>query len=153
MSIFNFIEMKESKDNTNKIAAKESAYLYISISQLPASGNGLHTAIDVYKEEIIAVFKGEILTDNQAKLRAKKCKDNYFINMPDGSIMDSMKVKCFAKFANDAAGSTSASEHFKNNAVITLDENSKVCLVAIRNINSGEEIFCSYGKRYWEKRR
>ena len=83
--------MQESQNNYNKIDAAESAYLYISLSQLPASGNGLHTAINIYKDECIAVFKGEILTDTQAKLRAKNNKDKYFITMLDGSIMDSMQ--------------------------------------------------------------
>lgn len=141
--------MKISKNNTNGIDALESHYLYISISQLPAAGNGLLTAINIYKDEIISLFKGEILTYAQAKLRAKKGKDRYFINMLDGSILDSMKVKCFAKYANDAQGSSSL--NFKNNSKIGLDEYNNVCLIAIRNIKMNEEIFCSYGKSYWKK--
>ena len=141
--------MKELKNNSNQIDASERDYLYISLSQIPASGNGLFTAIKIYKDEIIAVFKGEILTDAQATLRAKKNNDNYFINMLDGSIMDSMKVKCFAKYANDAKGTSSSG--FKNNAKITLDDYQNVCLIATRDIKIGEEIFCGYGKKYWKK--
>lgn len=141
--------MKTPKNNTNEINALESDYLYVSPSQLPASGNGLLTAIKIYKDEIISLFKGEILTNTQAKLRAKKGKDRYFINMLDGSIMDSMNVKCFAKYANDALGSKKS--NFKNNSKIGLDEDDNVCLIAIRNIKVNEEIFCSYGKKYWKK--
>jgi len=141
--------LKASKNDTNEIDALESDYLYVSLSQLPASGNGLLTAINIYKDEIISLFKGEILTDAQAKLRAKKGKDRYFISMLNGSIMDSMKAKCFAKYANDAQGSSNL--HFKNNSKIGLDEQNNVCLIAIRNIKIDEEIFCSYGKKYWEK--
>ncbi len=134
---------------TNKINAPERSYLYINTSQLPASGNGLYTAINIYKDEYIAQFKGEILTNLQAKLRAKNNKDQYFITMLDGSIMDSMKRNCFAKYANDVKGS--ANTLFTNNAKIGLDENENVCLIATRYIKSGEEIFCSYGNRYWQK--
>ena len=141
--------MKTSKTNADEIDAPESDYLYVSLSQLPASGNGLLTAINIYKGEIISLFKGEILTGAQATLRAKKGKDRYFINMLDGSIMDSMKTKCFAKYANDAKGSKNL--HFKNNSKISLDEDNNVCLIAIRNIKMNEEIFCSYGKKYWDK--
>lgn len=141
--------LKTTKNDANKIDASESAYLYISASQIPDSGNGLLTAIKIYKDEIISLFKGEILTDVQAKFRVKKGDDKYFINMVDGSIMDSMKVKCFAKYANDAAGFSIS--NFKNNSKIALDENDNVCLIATRNIKIGEEIFCSYGKKYWEK--
>jgi len=39
----------------------------------------------------------------------------------------------------------------KNNSKITIDENGNVCIVASRNILVGEEIFCSYGNKYWGK--
>ncbi len=142
--------MKKPKTNNHKIEAEESNYLYTSISQLPNSGNGLLTAINIYKDEIIAVFKGEILTNLQAELRAKKGNNKYFINMIDGTIMDSMKVKCFAKYANDATGLSIQKSGLKNNSKIALDDDNNVCIIASRKIKSGEEIFCSYGKKYWE---
>ena len=145
--------MKEIKYNSNTIEALEVDYLYVATSQLPNSGNGLYTAIDIYKDEVISLFKGEILTVKQSELRAKKGNDKYFINMIDGSIMDSMKVKCFAKYANDAEGFSKSSRPgaTKNNGKITLDENNQVCIVAIKNIKVGDEIFCGYGKKYWKK--
>jgi len=142
-------EIYDEESNTNIIEAAEADYLYILPSQIQGSGNGLFTAIKIYKDEIIAVFKGEILTDEQAQIRVQKHKDQYFINMLDGSIMDSKKTKCFAKYANDAKGFSISD--FKNNARITLDENDNVCLIAIRAIKTGEEIFCSYGNKYWKK--
>ena len=140
--------MKPS-NNTNKIDALESDYLYIAKSQLPASGNGLYTAINIYKDEIIAVFKGEILTDKQIALRIKKGEDKYFISMLNGSIMDSMKTKCFAKYANDAEGFSKS--RYRNTGKITIDDEGNICIMAIRNIKQSEEIFCAYGKSYWKK--
>jgi SET domain-containing protein len=121
----------------------------VSTSQLPNSGKGLFTAIDIYKDEVISLFKGEVLTELQAKLRANKGHDQYFISLPNGTMLDSMRVSCFAKYANDANGSTQTV--FKNSAKIALDENNEVCMVATRNIKVNEEIFCSYGKAYWKK--
>lgn len=141
--------MKVFKHNFNEIDATESDYLYVLPSQLPNAGKGLYTAIEIFKEEIIAIYKGEILTDVQAKLRAQKGKDKYFINMLDGSIMDSMKVKCFAKYANDAEGFPNPK--FKNNSKIALDDDNNICIIATKKIKSGEEIFCGYGKKYWKK--
>jgi len=133
----------------HQIDAEESDYLYIKTSQLPHAGNGLYTAIVIYKDERIAVFKGEKRTEKQAAAIAAKGQDQYFIVLPDGGILDSMPVFCFAKYANDAAGP--AKSNFKNNAVITLDDNDQVCLIALRTIKAGEEVFCAYGKRYWNK--
>ena len=132
-----------------KIEAPESDYLYIQDSQIPNAGKGLFTAIDIYPNEIISLFKGEILTDNEAQKRVSEGKDRYFINMLDGSILDSMNVDCFAKYANDAEAFSKL--EFKNNSKITLDDNNNVCIVATKKIKSGQEIFCSYGVKYWKK--
>ena len=138
-----------SKIDQNKILAPESDYLYITISQLPNSGNGLFTAIEIYKDEIISEFKGEVLSIKEVGHRVKNGVDNYFMNLINGSILDCKNTECFAKYANDANGYFKST--FKNNAQITLDENQNVCLIAIRKFKSGEEIFCDYGKKYWKK--
>ena len=51
----------------NTIDAPESDYLYLETSQIINAGKGLYTAIDIYKDEIISLFKGKILTENEAK--------------------------------------------------------------------------------------
>ena len=132
-----------------KIEAPESDYLYIQDSQIPNAGKGLFTAIDIYPNEIISLFKGEILTDEEAQKRVSEENDRYFINMLDGSILDSMNVDCFAKYANDAEAFSKST--FKNNSKITLDDDDNVCIVATKKIKSQQEIFCSYGARYWKK--
>ena len=132
-----------------KIEAPESDYLYIQDSQIPNAGKGLFTAIDIYPNEIISLFKGEILTDKDAQKRVSEGKDRYFINMLDGSILDSMNVDCFAKYANDAEAFSKL--EFKNNSKITLDDDDNVCIVATKKIKSQQEIFCSYGVKYWKK--
>jgi len=134
----------------NKIGIPEKDYLYTEISQIPNSGNGLFTAIDIYKDEVIAIFKGEILTDLEARIRSLRGEDKYFINLLNGTIMDSMHTKCFAKFANDANGSSAI--NLKNNAKITLNDFNLVCIMATRKIKSGEELLCSYGKKYWKSK-
>ncbi|ABG59908.1 SET domain-containing protein-lysine N-methyltransferase [Cytophaga hutchinsonii] len=131
------------------IDAKESDYLYTKESQLPDAGKGLYTSIDIFKDEVISIFKGEVLTDKEAARRAKAHEDGYFINMLDGSILDSKNVFCFARYANDSQGLKKTS--FSYNAEIHLDDEERVCLVALKKIKSGEEIFCSYGKKYWQK--
>lgn len=142
------MSIKKSIADQNKIEAEESDYLYVSVSQLPNSGNGLFTAIPLYKDEIICIFKGEILSNAASDERAKQGNNNYFMNLINGSILDCMHTDCFAKYANDAVGISKS--NFKNNAKITLDENENVCLIAIKKIKSGDEIFCDYGKRYWK---
>jgi hypothetical protein len=132
-----------------EIDAPESDYLYIQDSQITNAGKGLFTAIDIYKDEIISFFKGEILTEIEAEKRAQLGNDKYFMNMLDGSILDAMHTECFAKYANDAEAFSKL--EFKNNSKITLDDEDNVCLIATKKIKSGDEIFCSYGAKYWKK--
>ena len=128
------------------IDAEEADYLYIETSQIPNAGKGLFSAIDIYKDEIIAVYLGDKITAKEAVNRIANKQDQYFINLLDGTILDSNPVFCFAKYANDTYGTS-----LKNNAKISLNEKEEVCLIATKRILSGDEIFCSYGKKYWKK--
>ena len=132
----------------NSIDTEEKDYLFIRPSQIPQSGKGLFTAIPIYKDEIICVFRGEILSKEESKIRSANNATGYFIKMIDGSIMDSINTDCYAKYANDAEGLSF--NKFKNNAFISLNENDQVCIIANKNIASGKEIFCAYGKKYWK---
>ncbi|MFN0276473.1 MAG: SET domain-containing protein-lysine N-methyltransferase [Chitinophagales bacterium] len=130
-----------------EIAAEEKDYLFVQNSQILNAGRGLFSVIPIFKNEIIAIFKGRVLSAVQAETHAASGSGTYFINLPDGKTLDCKNTKCFAKYANDASGS--GNTNFKNNAFITLTSNDKVCLAAIKKINPGEEIFCDYGKNYW----
>ncbi len=129
------------------IDAPEEDYLYTDPSQIENAGMGLYTAIRIYKNEIIAVFDGEIIDEQTQNLRISKKEHAYFVILLNGKVMDSMHSNCFAKFANDADGISKSI--FKNNSFISLDENDRPCIVASRTIKVGEEIFCSYGENYW----
>lgn len=133
------------------IPIAEEDYLYTATSGLPEAGQGLFTAIPIYKDEVIAIYRGERLSAKEAKERAEHGLDRYFMELPDGTTLDAMGVEGFAKFANDTKGS--ADSTLRNNAVITLDDNGRVCLRATRRIRAGEEVLCGYGKRYWERHR
>lgn len=131
------------------IQSEENEYLFIAKSQITGAGNGLFTAIPIYPAEIIAVFTGDILSVEESAARAALHCDSYFIELPSGEIMDCSNSSCFARFANDAKGISNSG--IRNNAVIMLDEKNRVCIVAAKHIESGAEILCSYGKKYWKR--
>ncbi len=130
------------------ISAPEADYLFIQASRIPMAGNGLFTAITIYKEEIIAKFVGEVIDLKEAQKRKAEGKDDYFMNLHDGNTLDCMHTDCFAKYANDVAGT-----RLKINAFIGMDEHNQVCLIANKTITAGSEIYCSYGKKYWKQRK
>jgi len=132
----------------DKIDASEEDYLYTQPSQIPNAGSGLFTSIDIENGEIIAKFIGEVISNDEANRRAELGDDDYFMMLPSGDTLDCKRTDCFAKFANDTEGIPSG---FKNNSIITIDDEDNVVLVANRDIQSGEEIFVGYGKKYWIK--
>lgn len=132
----------------DQIDSPEEDYLYIQPSKIPNAGNGLFTSIDIEKDEIVSKFKGEVISEKEAKRRSELGEDDYFMMLPSGETLDCKRTECFAKYANDAEGIPSK---FKNNTIITIDDEDNVILVAKRDIKSGEEIFTGYGKRYWER--
>lgn len=133
------------------IDAEEADYLFVQNSSIPSAGAGLFTAIPIHRGEIIAVFQGEVLSQAEAKERASAGHDAYFVSLLDGSTMDSMNSECFAKYANDVEGPGNSRR--RNNAVITLDDDEQPCLMALRTIKAGGEVFVSYGKAYWSARK
>jgi hypothetical protein len=131
------------------IPLAEEEYLYTALSGLPNAGLGLYTAIPFYADEVIAIFHGVRLSTRAARERAAQGLDRYFMELPDGTTLDTMGVECFAKYANDAQGSSRGA--LRNNAVITLNDDDRVCLRATRRILTGKEVLCGYGKRYWQR--
>ena len=127
----------------------ESDYLYLQPSNIPNAGTGLFTAIKIYKDEVVSIYKGEIITNKEAHARAAAGNDQYFIDISPARILDSKPVEGFAKYANDAKGREG--KDFKNNTKIAFKNRRQVCLIATRNIKAEEEILCSYGKEYWKK--
>jgi SET domain-containing protein len=138
----------KTKDN-GAIEAAESDYLYVGASGIPHAGDGLFTAINIYKDEVISLFLGESLSAGEAQLRKARGEDAYFISMPNGITLDSANTPCFARYANDPGGYVKSGN--KTNCKIAFDESGRVCIIASRAIRAHEEIFCSYGSSYWKQ--
>ena len=139
-------EEEEIVDEYSLVGGDESTYLYLDESTIPNSGRGLFTTIDIQQGDLIAQYKGELISDKEADRRIKTGNDRYFMNDPiSGKIFDCERVECFAKYANDAYNT-----RFRNNSKIALYKR-KIYLQAIRNIKAGSEIFTAYGASYWKK--
>ena len=139
-----FLEPTNMLSDLYKLDLNEEDYLYIKPSQIPNAGFGLYTAIKLLKGDIIAVFNGEVLDALEFKKRYALQEDDYFMNLPNGHTLDCRHTAGYAKMANDCMNS-----QFKQNAIITIN-NNQVVLVANKTINMHNEIFTSYGKKYWE---
>ncbi len=139
---------KQNNSFPEPINAQEADYLYWQVSGIANAGMGLFSAITIYKNEIIAIYTGKILMASEALLYIQKKQNAYFISLPNGNTLNANDDNCFAKYANDAEAFSNYA--YKNNAQICFNESKQVCLVALQNIKAHQEIFCSYGKTYWQ---
>ena len=138
------------KSKKNEVV--DPALLFVKVSTLPNCGKGLFTKVDIKKGSLIVEYKGEKITWAEGLKRNENhaFQSPYLFYITAKNCIDAeYTLDALARYANDAKGYTNS--NFNNNAQITFDEHHHICLIATRNIKAGEEIFCSYGKRYWRK--
>lgn len=120
--------------------------LEVRASSIPGAGNGLFTQTDIPKGFRIVEYKGEIRTWHEARLDHTNA---YIYFLKPNYVIDARNApKSLARHCNDAEGLTRAKGK-SNNAKFEAD-GLRVFLVALRDITAGEELFVSYGKRYWD---
>lgn len=123
--------------------------LLVKKSTLPKAGKGLYTNKPIKKDSKIIEYKGEIIDWKEYEKRVLEDKDGYLFFINKKRCIDAFSTpKYKARYANDAEG-LSKVKGLKNNASYEIF-GDKCFIVADRNIESGEEIFVSYSKEYWD---
>jgi SET domain-containing protein len=124
-------------------------WLKVKKSQIPNSGKGLFTTVDIKKGDRIVEYKGRLYKWKDIKYQDHT--NGYLLYMTSQAVIDARKSKTFGRYANDAAG-LSRVEGLKNNAEY-LYKGKRCYIESKRTINAGEEIFVAYGRAYWSDRR
>lgn len=124
----------------------------VKTSTIPNSGKGLFALQDFEKGDEIVEFTGkEISAAEIEKLTGEKAE--YLVAKSDGTTIDVYNSKSPAKYANDHDGYLKKTKGSgftkKNNSEIQELDNGEIWLCATKAIKEGDEIFCSYGTRYW----
>lgn len=125
--------------------------LIVKTSKIPNSGKGLFAKSLILKGTIIGEYKGKRVTEAHCERVAQKGKDIYIYDLGNGVILDGIRsVRCKTRYINDATG-FKRTPGLSNNSRFKVDtKQSKVFVVAKRNIKPNEEIYASYGKDYWD---
>lgn len=142
----------------------EYYHVEVRTSQIQGGGLGLFAYDPRYdrknkekivfrKGDLIAPYCGEIVLDDDVEHRYL-AKDGhtivcpYMVRMEDGRLIDGALIRGPAVYGNDANGSQSTKNLYKNNAILC--EADEFGAYATKSIHQGEEVFVSYGKTYWE---
>lgn len=126
----------------------------VRLSTLPMAGRGVFTMRPFTKGEVVCHYAGEVLTKAAAvrcvdQTKASKRRWSHMRSVA-GFVIDGLREPLahmgLGSFANDARDPERTNARYRNR-----DVPLGVDIVATRDIGKGEEVFVSYGKRYWDK--
>lgn len=120
--------------------------LEVKPSGIPGAGMGLFTHIFIPRGTRIIEYKGTVTTWDAVRHDATNAYI-YFLK-PNYVIDARAHPKWLARYVNDAEGLVRSKER-TNNAKFRAD-GLRVFIEATRDIQAGEEIFVSYGRKYWD---
>jgi SET domain-containing protein len=125
----------------NKSSMINQKHLEVKKSQI--IGDGLYTNINIKKGDVISRFTGRKVKEDKIPYE----ESLYSIDLENGYVLNTYESKCYAKYANDCCGPIKTTK--RNNSRIT-NASGRIIIYATKNISAGSEIFCPYGKQYWE---
>lgn len=121
--------------------------LQVKRSQVPGAGKGLFTKQFIAKGSRIVEYKGKVSAWKEVPDR--KVYNGYIYYINRYHVIDAMLYKkALARYANDAKGITKVKGLTNNSRYV--QDNGRVYIVAIKDIEAGAEIFVGYKKEYWD---
>ena len=120
--------------------------LEVKESGILDAGKGLFTTVFIPKGTRIVEYKGTITTWDA--VRADPTNAYIYFLKPNYVIDAREHTKSLARYVNDAQGLVRTKDR-RNNAKFTAD-GLRVFIEATKDIQPGEEIFVSYGRKYWD---
>jgi hypothetical protein len=115
--------------------------LKVAPSTVPFAGMGLFTLKPIKKDSVIMLYNGEVLTVGQYNKRYdKEGFGEYGMTLGERKVLDARKTSDgLGRFVCDHTGSA------KKPNVEYMNNRGKIEIVAIQNINAGEELLVDYG--------
>ncbi|MFN0189454.1 MAG: SET domain-containing protein [Bacteroidia bacterium] len=121
--------------------------LEVKVSQLPATGKGLFTKIDIQKGTRIVEYKGFL--HRWKDVKHEDGYNGYLLYIHSNAVINAEgTLKLMGRYANDANGIVKIDGLRNNSEYVTVG--SRCFITATKNIKKGEEIFVKYGNEYWD---
>ena len=114
--------------NTNNAEVKKS----------PIDGKGLFATIRLSRRRKIGELTGELISQREAKRRAKHLKRIVIVELNNGMAIDGGKNGNDFQYINHSCSPNTFIRRFRNTVEV----------YALRDIKPGEELTCDYGESY-----
>jgi SET domain-containing protein len=121
-------------------------HLVVKRSQIPGSGKGLYTKVDIPKGTKVVEYKGRITKWKELK---DSWDNGYIYSVNRNHVIDAKRtLSALARYANDAKG-ISRIKGLNNNCTY-VNYGLRAYIESVKNIPAGSEILVDYGKEYWD---
>lgn len=122
-------------------------HLVVKKSNIPGSGYGLFTTMDIPKGSTIIEYKGRVTTWKDVDHKAGQNPFIFYVNR--NFVIDAYNYKkSKARYVNDARGIRKV-KGLTNNCVYER-VGDRIFIKATKKIPAGSELLVSYGKDYWD---
>lgn len=121
--------------------------LIVKHSQLPGSGMGLFTGVEIQKGGVVVEYAGR--RRKWSKIRHLDGINKYLLTLNRTIAIDARPNSSgLGRYANDAAGPQKVRGLSNNSEYVT--RGGRVFIEALRRIRNGEEILVAYGEDFWK---
>jgi SET domain-containing protein len=127
---------------------KKEKSLVVKKSSIKGAGDGLYTTKEIKKGDKVASYTGEKKTRQEYDQNIS----GYGVEITKQMILDARSTQTgLGRYVNDCRAANKRRGECKgNNARFTVDRKSdSVSVKATKRIKAGEEVFLSYGRKYW----
>jgi SET domain-containing protein len=142
-----------AKTNNNFLQIKPSQLNGDDIRENVVVGNGIFAMKQFKKGDVLTCYTGWIISAQDAK-RLKLFHAHSHIlkrNTMTDNILGVETIEELSQFPVEDRGFGSFINHSKNPNVKYENIDNQMLIIALRDIEKDEELFSSYGKRYWNQ--
>lgn len=123
--------------------------LVLKPSQIPKSGRGVFTKVDIFPGDTVGFYTGDILSDFDV-LGDDKKPGKHVSNLYLFYVCKNHWIRGNSKISSKVSKINHARKKFCNTQMLSSYKTKQVRLEATKFIPAGAELFWNYGKDYWK---
>lgn len=133
-----------------KVKTLKDSDLFLKTSQIPKSGRGVFTKIDIFPGDTVGFYTGDILTDLDVLGKDADHPGKHIRNLYLFYVCKDYWIRGNSKHSSKITKINHAKRKFCNCQMIVSKVTKSVRLEATKFIPAGSELFWHYGAEYWK---
>jgi SET domain-containing protein len=143
--------LNQAKSNNAYMFLEDSVLIGDEIQEGAEIGKGVFPHVRFKRGEILTYYSGWNISRKDADLLRKEKAHSHIMTRTYcvDSVLGVESLEELGRYQLEGFGSLINHSEYPNVEIVNID--GHLCVKALRNIQSFEELYISYGKRYWEQ--